>query len=137
MTLTPSILLPALAHHDGGIGAGRARHGLSAPWCAVLARRRPVSGESASAYPARAWPVLAAFPGSCCRSRTSLLQDEQWLFSERMYLPVPAAEQVNVLGPRPERTGCGLSGCVHPVRYRLAGAAAVALNVTDRRFVPY
>ena len=26
---------------------------------------------------------------------------------------------------------------IHPVRRRLAGAAAVAVNVTDRRFMPY
>jgi hypothetical protein len=30
-----------------------------------------------------------------------------------------------------------LSGCVHLVRHRLADAAAVAVNVRDRRFMPY
>jgi hypothetical protein len=30
-----------------------------------------------------------------------------------------------------------LSGRIHPARHRLADAAAVAIDVTDRRFMPY
>ena len=50
---------------------------------------------------------------------------------------VVAAASDGLSWPRCGPYGSGLSSCVHPDRYRLAGLAAVAVNVADRLFIPY
>jgi hypothetical protein len=61
--------------------------------------------ETVSAHPARVWPVVAALPGSCCRSATSLLQDEYWQVSAQIYLRCTWGRVGKrcLLGPRPNR----------------------------------
>ena len=80
MTLAPSICCPRPAHHDGGIGRqGRG----SWPVRPVAPPCRPDDGRSRVENPVAisrgpCGPSLAALPGSCCRSGTSLLHDEYW-----------------------------------------------------------
>jgi hypothetical protein len=92
---------PATAAAGGPAAADRARVCWHSPRrvmaCPpVVPQCRPDDGrsgvETVLPHPARVWPVLGVLPGSCCRSATSLLQDEYWQVSVQKYLRYTGAE---------------------------------------------